>query len=186
MALPDPVEREPLHARNFEFRGFRRADGLFDIEGRMTDTKTYSFPNEWRGEVRAGEPVHDMRIRLTLDRDFVVRDIAAETAAGPYRMCGDIAPAFAVVKGMRVAPGWRNRLREKLGGVRGCTHLVEMLGAMATVAYQTIYPVRDREGWNAKGENDGPPAILDTCHALARDGEVVKRFWPKFYTGPDA
>ncbi len=183
MALPAPVEREQLHARNFEFRGFRRADGLFDIEGRMTDTKTYSFPNEWRGEVRAGEPVHDMGIRLTLDLDFLVHDIVTDTAAGPYRICGDIAPAFAVVKGLRVAPGWHNKLKELLGGVRGCTHLVEMLGAMGTVAYQTIYPMRNRAGWNAHGESDRPPRILDSCHALARDSEVVKRFWPRFYTG---
>jgi hypothetical protein len=27
------------------------------------------------------------------------------------------------------------------------------------------------------------PPILDTCHALASDGPVVKRFWPAFYTG---
>jgi hypothetical protein len=83
MALSPPAEREPLHRRACDIRGYRRADGLWDIEGRLTDTKTYAFPNEWRGEIASGEPIHDMWIRLTVDDDFVVRDIEVVTDAGP-------------------------------------------------------------------------------------------------------
>lgn len=179
MTLSAPVEREHLHTRRIEARGYRRRDGLWDIEGHLSDTKTYAFANEWRGEIAAGEPVHDMWIRLTLDDDFVVRDVEAVTDAGPFRLCPDIAPAFAAVKGLRVGPGWGRRVRELLGGVHGCTHLVEMLGALATVAFQTLYPVRERRPAQA---NERPPH-LDSCHALASDGEVVRRFWPRFYTG---
>ena len=179
MTLSAPVEREHLHTRRIEARGYRRRDGLWDIEGHLSDTKTYAFANEWRGEIGAGEPVHDMWIRLTLDDDFVVRDVEAVTDAGPFRLCPDIAPAFAAVKGLRVGPGWSRRIREYLGGVHGCTHLVEMLGALATVAFQTLYPVRERRPAQA---NERPPH-LDSCHALASDGEVVRRFWPRFYTG---
>ena len=28
--------------------------------------------------------------------------------------------------------------------------------------------------------------MIDTCHAWAADGPVVKRWAPHFYTGPDA
>ena len=50
MPLPDPVPREPLHTRRVECRGYRRADGLWDIEGHLVDTKAYPFANElsWR------------------------------------------------------------------------------------------------------------------------------------------
>jgi hypothetical protein len=27
--------------------------------------------------------------------------------------------------------------------------------------------------------------VLDTCHALASDSPVVKRRWPRVYSGPD-
>jgi hypothetical protein len=181
MALSPPVEREHLHTRKFDFRGYRRSDGLWDIEGHMTDAKTYSFPNEWRGGIARGEPIHDMWIRLTLDDDFIVRDIEVVTAAGPFRTCPAITPNFAVVKGERVAPGWHRRIRQLLGGVKGCTHQLEMLGALATVAFQTIYPAMSGRG-DASAEERRPPH-LDTCHALASDGEVVKRFWPRYYTG---
>lgn len=190
-ALPDPALREALHTRRYDFRGYRREDGLFDIEGRMVDTKDYAFPNEWRGEVRPGEPVHDMRIRLTLDDRFTVHDIAVVTAAAPFAICGDITPAFDSLKGATVAKGWSRTLRASFSGAHGCTHHVEMLRAMGTVAFQTIFGWRERakrEGGLAKNDSQPAeatpgkrPAFLDTCHALASDSEVVRAHWPQFY-----
>ncbi len=87
MPLPSPEPRERLHTRRYEFNGFQRADGLWDIEGRMTDVKSYGFDNDYRGRIEAEEPLHDMRIRLTLDDDFVVQDIDTATDAGPFAIC---------------------------------------------------------------------------------------------------
>ena len=181
MPLPPAAERERLHTRAYEFAGYRRADGLWDIEGHMTDVKTYSFQNRYRGEVRAGEPLHDMWIRLTLDEDMIVRDIEAATEAGPYAVCPAIAPNFKRMIGEKVGAGWRSTIRKKLGGVEGCTHLVEMLGAMATAAYQTLYPALAKKA--AENPKPGKPALIDSCHAYRSDGEVVKQAWPAFYTG---
>jgi hypothetical protein len=185
MTLSAPAAREPLHRREYDFRGYRRSDGLWDIEGRIVDTKSYGFNNAWRGEIAPGTPVHDMWIRLTLDDALTVQDIEVTTDAAPFAICGDIAPSFASVKGLTVGPGWRKQIRERLGGVKGCTHLVEMLGAMATVAFQTIYPARQRqEGSSGMERDEGKvPPMLDACHALARDGDIVKQHWPKYYRG---
>ena len=181
------VEREHLHDRRYEFQGYRRKDGLWDIEGRMTDSKTYGFPNEFRGRIEAGEPLHDMRIRLTLDDHFVVCDIEVSTDAGPFVICPDVVPNFAAVKGLKVGSGWNKKLKELLGGTRGCTHHVEMLGAMATVAFQTMWGQLSREKKSApESGNARRPNFLDSCYALAADGEVVKKNWPAFYTGPAA
>nr|WP_298686464.1 DUF2889 domain-containing protein [uncultured Dongia sp.] len=190
-ALPQPAAREALHTRRYDFRGYRREDGMFDIEGRMVDTKDYAFPNDWRGMVEPGQPVHDMLIRLTLDNHFVVQDIAVVTSASPFEMCGDITPAFGALKGATVAKGWSHALRTHFTGAHGCTHHVEMLRAMGTVAFQTIYGWREKAKREAGGtQSEGPPAetvpgkrpaFLDTCHALASDSEVVKAHWPQFY-----
>jgi hypothetical protein len=185
MPLSAPVaDREHLHDRRYEFQGFHRKDGLWDIEGRMTDSKTFGFDNDFRGRIEPGEPLHDMRIRLTLDDDFVIHDIEVSTDDAPYVICSDVTPSFAVLKGVKVGPGWNKKLKELVGGVRGCTHHVEMLGAMATVAYQTMWSraMRDRPPQAAPRRER--PSIIDTCHALAADSPVVKRFWPDFYTGP--
>lgn len=182
MPLPEPVPREPVHTREVQCRGYRRADGLWDIEGRLVDTKTYPFTNAFRGEIPPGEPLHAMWLRLTVDDELVVRDVVAVTDAGPYAVCPAITPAFATLKGLRIGPGWRREVLGRLGGVKGCTHLVELLWPLATAAYQTVYPILARE--RPAVTQDQPPAHLDSCHALARDGDVVRRHHPRWYSGP--
>ena len=102
--------------------------------------------------------------------------------AGPFAVCPAITPAFAKLEGLTIGPGWRRAVQGRLGGVQGCTHLVELLGPLATTAYQTIHPWRARH--QPPAETDRPPAHLDSCHALARDGEVVRRHYSRWYTGP--
>ena len=183
MALSPPVERELQHTRRFDFQGYARKDGLWDIEGHMTDTKPYGFPNDFRGFIEAEEPLHDMWIRLTIDEEFVVHAIEAVTDAGPYEICPAITPNFQKVVGMKIGPGWRQKLRSKLGGVEGCTHLVEMLTAMATVSYQTLFPTLARKRKKSPPPADVKPALLDSCHTFRSDGEVARKNWPAFYTG---
>ena len=70
------------------------------------------------------------------------------------------------------------------GGVHGCTHLVELLGPVATVAYQTLVARRMKQ---ANDQPDRRPSIIGSCHAYRSDGDVVRQRWPKFYTGsPEA
>jgi len=181
MPLSTAVAREHLHTRQYDFRGYKRTDGLWDIEAHLTDTKTYGFPNQHRGEVGPGEPVHDMWVRLTLDDSFTVRAIEVATDAGPFAICPDVAPNFQMLCGERIKRGWNQRLKDLLGNTRGCVHLVEMIGAMGTVAFQTMYHSRAESQDEKAGTKR--PGILDTCHALASDGPVVKEHWPAFYTG---
>ncbi|MFQ5955248.1 MAG: DUF2889 domain-containing protein, partial [Kiloniellales bacterium] len=105
----------------------------------------------------------------------------AATEAGPFRICGDITPEFAVLKGERIKSGFHRRARELLGGVKGCTHLVELLVPLATTALQTTVSARQRK--RPERPSRKAPGHLNTCHALATDSEVVKEHWPQFYTG---
>lgn len=182
MSLSPPAPREPLHHRRVDCRGYRRADGLWDIEGHLTDVKAYTFENAWRGRIQPGEPLHEMWLRLTLDDELTVIRAEAATVAGPYEVCPAITPAFAKLEGLRIGPGWRRAVQARLGGVRGCTHLVELLGPIATTAYQTIYSWRAQR--EPRIESERPPRHLDSCHALARDGEVVRDHHSRWYTGP--
>jgi hypothetical protein len=71
-----------------------------------------------------------------------------------------------------------------MGGVNGCTHLTDLLlGPVTVTAMQTIAAGRrKRESGNAGGR----PALIDSCHAFASDGPIVRRQWPDFYTGDKA
>ena len=179
MPLSKPAPRKHIHTRAIKCLGFLRDDGLWDIEGRLTDTKTYTFENHDRDGVAAGEPIHDMVIRLTLDDDFVVHAAEASTESGPYFLCGEAADAFDKLVGQKVGPGWRKRVTEAMGGVRGCTHLRDLvMGPLAVTAFQTIYPARKSRGERKPGEK---PLLLETCYAFRLDSPIVERRWPEFF-----
>ncbi len=201
MPLSPPVGRQHLHTRRVTCQGFFRDDGLWDIEGRITDAKTYEHGNEWRGPIKAGDFVHDMSIRLTLDHKFTIVDVEAVTDGSPYRICGEVAPDFRKLIGLRIGAGFHREVRARLGGVHGCTHIVELLGPVATTAIQTVFSGKARELNRAHRVKTGNlperdadrarkprrrPNVIDTCRAWASDGEVVKRWAPDFYTGADA
>ena len=144
-----------------------------------------------------------MSIRLTLDHKFTIVDVEAATDSSPYQICGNVAPDFKKLIGLRIGGGFHREVRARLGGVHGCTHIVELLGPVATTAFQTVSSGKARElnrahrikTGNAAGNAPKPdasakprrkPYVIDTCHAWAADGPVVKRWAPGFYTGPDA
>ena len=190
MPFPDASPRKHVHTRAIDYRGYEREDGLWDIEAHMTDTKTYEFSNKWRGTVPVGEPMHEMLLRVTIDDSFVIQDIFAATEHSPFQMCPAIAPNYKKLIGIKMGPGWRKAIRMKVGGTEGCTHLTELLFPMATVAMQTIWPIRSKRKQESDTEEKQPqgkrPVVLDTCHAWASHSPVVRENAPKYFTGKPA
>ncbi len=176
LTLPT-VARERLHRRTVTFDGFARSDGLFDIEAHLTDVKDHDF-TLLTGVRPAGVPVHDMWIRATIDRAFVIHAIESSTESSPYPgVCHTITPAYRALIGANLIDGFRKRLHDTLGGVQGCTHLTEMLSYLPTAAIQTFAGLRREDSGEVK------PFQLDRCHALATRGDTVRRYYPRWYRG---
>jgi hypothetical protein len=180
MSLSDPkANRKPLHRRTIEIVGYKREDGLFDIEGRLLDRKDVEFPVGGR-RLPPGEAVHDMWLRITVDRDLRIVDAEAATRAMPYAgQCDRITPDYARLVGLSIGPGYLRHVKERLGGVHGCTHLTELAGSLATAAFQTF------AGQGLSSPERKPPQ-LDRCHALESHAEAVRQFYPKWYRGTAA
>ena len=179
MALTKPYPRKHLHTRDIQCRGFERNDGLWDIEGRIVDTKTYSFENHDRGGVASGEAIHDMEIRLTLDNDLVVQKAEASTQSSPYSICGNMNHIFSSLEGAEIKPGWRREVIKRIGGAKGCVHLTDLVtGPLAVTAHQTIHNAKKRRKDVSQGKK---PPQLNSCYAFSQKSEIVKRIWPEFY-----
>lgn len=186
MPLSDPAPRRLLHLRDIELRGYLRDDGLFDIEARLTDTKSYAFSNQDRGEITPGTPLHGMLARMTIDRDMLIHAFEASTEFGPYFACPSAAGNFSDLAGLSIGRGFVKAANELIGGIKGCTHLRELLGQMGTVAFQTTYVVRqDKAAAPNALENPTRPALLNSCLAYADGGEIARRTWPAYYAGTE-
>jgi hypothetical protein len=180
-AMPLPVsevERELTHTRRVRYEGYKRVDGLWDIEAHLLDTKNHDFHLK-TGVRRAGQAVHDMWLRVTIDSSFTVLDAQASMDAVPYPGgCERIPPAYKKLIGFNLVRGFRQRVAESLGGIKGCTHLTEMLAGLPTAAIQTF------AGEVPEDTEHGPkPFQLDQCHALETTSDTVKKWYPKWYVG---
>jgi hypothetical protein len=174
MPFSPPAPRTALHHRLMEFRGYRRDDGLFDIECTLLDTKGMDVPLLGVSRVvKAGEPMHDMSIRLCVNDDLEVIDIEASSDATPYDICPEAAASLQSVVGLKVAAGWTEAIKRRLAGSASCTHLAEMLVAMGTAAYQTVVPYN-----RLKGRETAAFSIekkVNSCYAYAAERPLIGR-----------
>lgn len=182
-------ERKAIHTRRVSCTGYERADGLLDIEAEMQDISPTGTDLLFRA-VPAGGAIHHMRIVMTVDRDLVIQDIRATIAAGPTEYCTAIESAYAGLKGLQIRAGFRQQAKAIVGGVRGCTHLTELLGPLATTATQTTMAIgrRERNGrWPGEGTGPMPrPVLINSCHTYHEDGEAAKLLWPEHRRAPAA
>jgi len=182
MPLPPSAKRDLVHTRRITCQGFRRQDGLWDIEGSLIDTRTEEMKTFGRGRITPGEHLHEMWLRMTVDAQLVVRSIDAKTVHAPYHACPHFPDRFSKLVGQRIEPGWTAKVRLLLGGRWGCTHLVELLGPLATTAVQTVYAWRG-ETEEANVSATPPSDFMNTCHALAAGSDVAHRLWPNRTNG---
>jgi len=180
MPLPvSEVERELTHTRRVRYEGYKRADGHWDIEAHLSDVKNHDYALK-TGVRRAGQAIHEMWLRITIDRRLTIVDAVASSDAVPYPGgCETIAPAYKNLVGLSLVKDFRRKAQELLGGVQGCTHLTEMLAGLPTAAIQTFAGEMSEER-----EDGSRPFQLDQCHALETSTETVKRWYPRWYENP--
>ncbi|WP_322033888.1 DUF2889 domain-containing protein [Paraburkholderia sp. J76] len=174
--------RRLLHTRKVLCEAFQRSDGRFEIEGRMQDI-TPGGTDLILKIIPPGAHLHDMRMVMTLDADLVIQDISARIEASPTVFCHEIESAYAGLVGIRIGPGFRQQVKARVGGIKGCTHLTELLGPMATTAMQAHFAIqRASPQWRARLEGDAPlaaPPFIDSCHTHRANGDAAKIYWPE-------
>ncbi len=186
MPLPPPeIAREPLHTRSIRVDSYAREDGCWDLEAELIDVKAYDFPANAGRLHRAGEPIHHMHLRITIDDQFTIVDAVAAYDAAPYGpQCMAITPDYHDLVGLNLLRKFREAVKARFARTAGCTHMTELSYVLPTVAVQTMANERRKE--REAGISDKRPFQLDGCHALSASGEVAREFYPKWYIAPVA
>lgn len=179
--MTDTIEREELHHRQVDLRFYKRSDGLYEVVGNLVDKKTYPFRRQLAEEdTLPGTPVHDITVRLVLDEDLVVHDASATMDVTPFDICPGATGTLAPLVGLQIGAGWNRKVRDLLGGSASCTHIAELLGPMATTAYQGMAPKR-MAVINLPGQEQQRLAKVNSCYSYAAHREVVARLWPELH-----
>jgi hypothetical protein len=176
---PAPAHRQLKHRRQIDVQVFVRDDGLWEADARLSDVKTHDSALA-TGVRAAGQPIHDLVLRLVIDRDLNVVAAGAESLAVPYPgHCDRHGDSYGRLAGLNLLRGFREGARQRVGGALGCTHLTELAQVLPTAVVQAMAG----EVIDTRGEHDTAdrPFQLDRCHALRSDGEAVRQHYPRWF-----
>lgn len=183
MSLPPAApQRQLKHRRQIDVQVFARGNGLWEVDALLTDTKT-RVAHMAEGPRPAGTPIHEMLLRLVVNQQLDILEAGSETRWMPYTgICDQHGDAYGQLVGLNLLQDFRKRLREKLGGVKACTHLTEMAQVLPTAVVQAFAG----EVIDTRGDTDGAsrPFQIDRCHALRSDGAAVRQHYPRWYRAP--
>lgn len=178
--LPSTSRRALQHTRTIQIDAFIREDGLWELDAHITDIKANDLQLA-RGILPAGEPVHNLWLRITLDHQYIIVAVEANSEAVPYPgSCNTIAPAYLQLVGLSLLKGFRGMVKARIGGALGCTHLTELAQILPTAAIQAFSHQPQSVGIRAVDTDGQKPFQLDSCHALRSDGAVVAQFYPRW------
>ena len=178
MPLSPPAPRSLRHTRAITVEAYARDDGLWDLDARITDVKVRDIVLA-SGVREGGMPVHDLKLRVTIDRDMNIVEAEAASDAVPYpSFCDTIGPAYKQLVGLSLMKHFRLHLKDRLSGVLGCTHLTELAQVLPTAAIQAFADeaIPARESVDATQR----PFEIDRCHALRADGPAVAKYYPRW------
>lgn len=183
MPLSKASSRRENHHRVIDMKAYARDDGLYDVEAHLVDMKPFTHKGFSADEpTPAGQPIHDLWVRITLDGEYVVRQIEAAADVTPFAICKEAEATLSILVGERIARGWSAVVKERLRGAASCNHLMEVLIPLATTAMQGIVSLNSESNGH-KLDAKGVPVKIDSCYAYGSQREVVKRLWPQHEKG---
>lgn len=179
MSLPEPAPRKLSHTRTLTLQGYEREDGLWDIEGHICDTKPFYFSLSGCNR-EAGDPIHEMRVRLTINSGLDVLEVVATAQSMPYPgHCDSTLPDYGKLVGLNLGHGFRRGVLERMGGIKGCTHVTELFTHLPSAAYQLLSSQAHLYDPEKKNFAAG------RCVGLRPDGDMVKQHYPHWYKAPE-
>jgi hypothetical protein len=94
----------------------------------------------------------------------------------PREFCRETIDCLAPIKGLAIAKGFTAKVKELVGGNKGCAHVVELLLAMAPAAIQGYASYQSRRPVNYDPAHSKMTLqfLVNTCHAWREGGPLVE------------
>jgi hypothetical protein len=171
------IDREKkIHGRQVQITTYDHGKEAVVVEGRLTDnrfTTTYYFSD---GQTRPPGIVHDLVIRMVVKGPtLIIEDIDVDMETVPREDCREVLDTLKPLVGMKIRAGFTEKVKDKIGGAKGCTHLVALLLAMAPAAVQGAWSAVARRPVDpAKYSGAALSFLENTCWVWRSDGELMK------------
>jgi hypothetical protein len=111
----------------------------------------------------------------------LIEDVDVDLISVPREVCRETIDYLAPIKGLTITKGFTAKVKKLVVGKKGCTHLVELLLAMAPAAIQGFAAHQSQKPSNFDPDRANMilQFLVNTCHAWREDGPLVQRFKKK-------
>lgn len=174
MNLVEQCEGGKIHTRNIEISTYEYDDENIVVEGVLKDDVL--IPMYVSGETRPPHSPHHMSIQMLIESSsLIVKDIAVQMPAVPYKWCKETADSLDPVKGLKIEPGFTSTVRKILREGKRCLHLTTLLFAIVPTVMQGVWTYNVRKP-KAAGIPSGmiENYLVDTCWVWRKGGPRVK------------
>jgi hypothetical protein len=176
--------REHMLTRQITCKAYRLKDGLWEIEGKVCDEVAHEIVFRSQPPLKAGEIMHLMMLTLIIDIDYTIQAARAKTSTAPYSECGETDAAYRKLIGLRIGPGFAQKVRKLLGGNLACTHITNLIREIANTYIQAAWPDRVAHQWTLSADpRDWPDqqvlGLVNQCHAWRQGGEALRNEFPE-------
>ncbi len=128
--------------------------------------------------------IHHLELSGTLSLpDLVIRSVEARSLEQPFASCAHSVDPMKRLVGLKIGPGFRTEVLERIGGIKGCTHFLSMTLDLAALHTLTTYLQMEAQApRRGVGADDGrwiavglqvEPRLEDACIGLTRDSPVI-------------
>ena len=166
-----------IHTRNIELKTYEYDDERLVIEGTLVEKRLYDYRLA-TGEKNPPGVIHHMIVRwLVSMTTFAIEDVEVEMPTIPHGECADMSTSLEPLKGIRIAGGFTLKVKELLGGIKGCSHLTALVTAMAPAAVQGYASYHSQ-----KPGGFGPITkqvlqfLVNTCGPWREGGPLIDRY----------
>jgi hypothetical protein len=171
-----------LHIRNIKVTTYDYDEQKIIVEGFLQDDRLQES-YMMTGEKFPGSIIHHMSIRLLVNcSNLLIEDIDCDLITVPREACHETNDCLAPIKGLIITRGFTAKVKNLIGGNKGCAHLTELLLAMDPAAIQGYAAYQARKP--ASVDPDRAKLILqflvNTCHVWRENGPFVEKLKTMF------
>lgn len=175
--LKDMIDGQPVHERRLEFRSYPVDDDRLVVEGWLRDERL--VPGfHWNGHPRAAGVIHHICVRILVGGwPLSILEAEAEMPDIPHELCPTTLDSVQRIVGLSIISGFSEKVRTRLGGIKGCTHMTALIIAMGPAALHGYWTQRSREKRPAPHSFDEVPglaAVINSCALWKEDGPLMQ------------
>lgn len=171
MITIDENKNRKIHTRNISIAIYLHTDDSIIVEGRLLDERLLKSYRLSGGSLPPCV-VHHMIIRLIVrGPELVIEDIDVEMPTFPHEECSEVKNSLLPVIGLQINSGFTVKVKDLVGGAKGCAHLLALLIAMAPAAVQGAWSAATRQPVASETISKSSVARMkNTCYVWRSDG----------------